>query len=229
MKSYPLHSTQEETGLIEQVKVAIDENVSSEALTELGDLDTLTLDEIIESKVEDAARLVVMEAPNELLDGGKSLADLPVTWLSRPAGAGYIVLPKDFLRLVVFQMSDWRRGVTAPVSEYEAQYLLQGSDFSGIRGNNERPVVAVTHGGGGELHLEFYSCDNIYQSIVRGLYVPRPVVTSDKRIELCERLVRPTVYRIASLTALALVNGDVAQATLATCHTLLGLDNNPNG
>ena len=44
--------------LIREVKVAIDENTDSGALTSLGDVDTLMLDDIIKSKVADAARLV---------------------------------------------------------------------------------------------------------------------------------------------------------------------------
>lgn len=213
--------------LVREAKVAIDENVSSEPLASLGDLDTLTLDEIIRSKIEDAARLVINEAHHSLLTGGKSLADRPITWMTRPVGAGYIVLPSDFWRLVVFQMSDWHRGITEPISEESPDYVLQGSSFAGIRGNNERPVVAVTHAGDGERRLEFYSCDNIYQSILRALYIPRPAIISGK-VELCEPLYRPTVYRIASLTALSLSDANTAQAAMATCHSLLGYGMNDN-
>ena len=49
--------------LIKEIKVALDENVSSEALISLGDTDTLTLEEIRKSKIEPAARVIETNAP----------------------------------------------------------------------------------------------------------------------------------------------------------------------
>ena len=61
--------------LVKEIKVALDENVTSEALIELGDTDTLSLDEIIRSKIEPAAKTIEANAPYYLLDGGIGFAD----------------------------------------------------------------------------------------------------------------------------------------------------------
>ena len=122
--------------IIRAAKVAIDENVSSDALTALGDLDTLTLDEIIRSKVEDAARLVEEGAAHYLLDAGQAFGGA-IYWDSEVAGygAGRVSLPDDFMRLVSFEMSDWSYPVTVAITEEDPRYPMQSSRYGGVRGN----------------------------------------------------------------------------------------------
>ena len=55
---------------MEEIRVILDQNKVSTQLLDAGDIDTLTLDEIIRSKIVDATRVVVLNAPNHLLDGG---------------------------------------------------------------------------------------------------------------------------------------------------------------
>lgn len=57
------------------VRVAIDMNKGDEPLIMEGDTDTLTLDEIIMSKLADAVRMVVSEAPLHLLESGHDFGD----------------------------------------------------------------------------------------------------------------------------------------------------------
>ena len=225
MKSYLLHSTLEETGLIEQVKVAIDENVSSEDLAALGDTDTLALEDIILSKVPDGARLTVLDAPHWMLGTGVDFSGEPITWHGT---AGHVTLPSDYLRLVMYKMSDWSYGVTNAIGEDSADYLLQSSRWLGIRGNAERPVVAIVHHRGLKV-LEFYSCLDATAVIARAEYIPVPEVTGDGTIALCPLLLRPTVYRIAELTALAVGAADTAVALLRCFNDLLTITNDNNG
>ena len=44
--------------LKKDIRIVLDQNMTSEQLFESGDIDTLSLEEIIESKIVDAARLV---------------------------------------------------------------------------------------------------------------------------------------------------------------------------
>lgn len=215
MENCFVHSTVSGIGLIEEVKVCLDENVSSEALATLGDVDTLTLDQIIESKVADGARLTILDAPHHMLDGGESFKSQPV---ERKGSDGIVPLPEDFLRLVVFQMSDWSLGITDAVTEDSADYLLQTSKWKGIRGNVERPVVAITHQDDGRV-LEFFGCDSTSATIKRALYIPMPEIDNNT-IKLCSLLHRATVYRIASLVALAIGDRDAAAAMLKTSNEL---------
>lgn len=208
--------------LVREAKVAIDENVSSEALTVLNDLDTLTLDEIIRSKVEDAARLVEEGAAHYLLDAGKPFG-ASVEWESQEGyGAGKVNLPSDFMRLVTFRMSDWYKPVTEAITEEHPLYMQQTSRYLGVRGNPERPVVAIVHGAAGQV-LEFYSCSagpGVRVSVAR--YLPIPTI-KDGYIDLCPKLQRAVVYRLASMACAIVGHSELAALLLGTSNELAGI------
>lgn len=228
MATYPLHSTATETGLIEQVKVALDENKSSQPLADIADIDTLTLDEIIRSKLEDAARLVEESAANYLLEGEPIGTQSQIVWENRSSYVGgSIVLPADFLRLVSWKMDDWERAVTEAISEEDPLYDLQSSRYGGVRGNPQKPVVAIVHRSGG-LTLEFYSCHDTTAVPVKALMVKRPRIFVDgasqtEKLNICEKLVRAVVYRAASMTAATVGDGNLAAVLLSTSNELAGI------
>lgn len=205
--------------IIKEAKVALDENVSSTALADIGDIDTLTNDEIIASKVVDAARIVMVNAPVHLLDSGRAFGE-SIGWDGQPGyGAGYIHLPDDFMRLVCFQMSDWDMAVTVAITEDSPLYQMQRSRFGGVRGNPQKPVVAITSQPIG-LVLEFFSCYSGESAFIKkARYIPMPRIRNGK-IELCEKLKPAVVYYTAYLAALSLGNGDAAAALLATAREL---------
>lgn len=211
--------------IVQEAKVALDENVSSAALNGLGDVDTLKLDEIIESKVVDAARIIESNAPTHLLDSGRAFGEV-IGWDSQPGyGSGHIHLPDDFLRLITFQMSDWDYPVTVAITETDTAYQQQRSRFAGVRGTPQKPVVAIVQQPIG-LVLEFYSCytgDEAYIKFAR--YIPVPRIRNHK-IDLCEKLKPAIVYYTAYLTALSMGEGDVASAMLATAKELAEITDN---
>jgi len=205
--------------LKKEVRVALDKNMSSATLTSLGDVDTLSIDEIIESKIADAARLVENSAPVYLLDGGYPFAT-SIGWDSEPGyGSGHIVLPQDWMRLVSFQMSDWNQAVTVAISEDDPLYMQQRSRFPGIRGCPQKPVVALVMRPEG-LVLEFYSCTAGDVYVKRARYLPVPKIVSGK-IDLCEKLKPAVVYYAAYLTALSVGSGDLAAALLNISNELM--------
>ena len=53
-----------------EIRTVLDQNKSSEPLAELGDIDTLSFDEIVGSKIEDAAHVVILHAPLHLIGSG---------------------------------------------------------------------------------------------------------------------------------------------------------------
>ena len=129
--------------LTKDIRIVLDQNTTSEQLFETSDIDTLSLEEIIGSRLEDAARIVEKEAPLFLLDGGEPFAQ-SISWDSRPGyGSGRTQLPDDFLRLISFQMSDWERPVSEAISDLDPSYAMQHSRYPGIRGNPQKPVVAI--------------------------------------------------------------------------------------
>lgn len=209
------------------VRIALDQNNSSTPLLDTGDIDTLTLEEIIESKIEDAARVVTRDAAHYLLNGGKTFGD-SISWDVREGyGSGSIPLPNDFLRLVSFQMSDWSYPVLNAISEDDAMYPLQHSRYGGVRGNPQKPVVALsqrpTSKGASKngLWLEFFSCaagENTF--VKRATYMPIPKIT-DGEITISEKLKPAVVYYTAYLVALSIGNGDLAATLLNTSKELM--------
>ena len=212
--------------IIKAAKVALDENVSSKALADLQDVDTLKLDEIILSKVEDAARLVVTEAPRELLDSGTPLGVAVIERDGLPDGVCRVAVPDDYLRLLVLQTSDWRTPAIEAITEDDPRYLLQSSPCAGIRGNADRPIVALVHTADGSQALELHTT-GIDSTVKRGVYVPRPTIDESDRITLPVKLYRATVYRVAALTALAVLSADQATALMGISRQLSGINNEP--
>lgn len=211
-----------------EIRIALDQNMNSTPLLILGDIDTLSMDDIIESKIEDAARVVTRDAARHLLDGGVSFGESVAWYVREGYGSGYILLPNDFLRLVSFQMSDWSYPVTVAISEDDPMYPLQHSRFGGVRGNPQKPVVALSQQPitvDGEkkagLVLEFFSCASGEGTFVkRATYIPIPKI-SEGEITIGEKLKPAVIYYAAYLVALSIGEGDLAVAMLNTSKELM--------
>ena len=201
------------------VRVTLDLNKTSTALANLGDVDTLSLDDIIESKIAPAARIVETAAPVYLLDEGEPFGE-SIGWDSEPGyGSGYVVLPRDFMRLVSFRMSDWDRAVTAAITEDDPLYAQQRSRYVGIRGCPERPVVAIVNRPVGMV-LEFYSCTGGPDVFLRrARYLPYPKIIGGA-IEICEKLKDAVVCYAGYMSALTVGEGDLAAQLLTMSNEL---------
>ncbi len=194
-----------------RVRLLLDMNEEDSQLLEDEDSETLTLDEIIRSRLETAARIVELNADHHLLDGGTALSGSMTFDKAIGKGRGRMALPDDFLRLVTFKMSDWRRAVTEAIPEEDPRYDLQSSRHAGIRGTPERPVCALIQEPSG-LTLEFWSCTGgSTVTLQRGRYLKKPKIAGDN-IDICEKLYDAIVAKAASLTAATL--GETARAEL---------------
>lgn len=199
------------------VKVAIDMNRGDEPLIMEGDMDTLTLDEIIYAKLADAVRMVEMEAPLSMLESGHNFGDND-TYIDEE-GKGFIILPDDFLRLISFRMSDWRRTIFEAITETDPQYVLQSSKWKGICGNPEKPVVAIVRRNEGKV-LEFYSCKSNEATVTQATYLPIPKIDLEGGIDVAYDCYRAAVYRAASL-ALASIGDQLSTTMLEISKSLL--------
>lgn len=177
------------------VRIAIDENKTNEHLIAEEDIDTLSLEDIVVSKIEAAVRQVVSNAPVHLLDGGVPFGDA-VYW--RDNASGWILLPDDFMRLLVFKMSDWERAVYEPITARDAKYQVQFSRYKGLRGNPQKPVVAIVSRAEGRA-LELFSCKNTNATVEQAVYLPVPKIDCDEGINIPERCYTSSVYEAASL------------------------------
>lgn len=201
-----------------EVRTAMDENAHADALRLEEDSDTLDIDGIIRSKIEEAVRFVTSSAPVELLDGGVPFAD-SLYWCEN--GSGWVQLPDDFFRLIVFRMSDWSRPVYNAISALDARYPLQHSKFAGVRGSAQKPVVAIVQSPTGR-RLEFYSCKDTSAHVMQAVYYPYPMIDRDGGIDIPERLVRPVVYEAAGLSLQA-IGSEAAAAMFENAKGLIGL------
>ena len=199
------------------VRIAIDENSDGEQLIAEADIDTLSLEEIVRSKICEAVRRVHTQAPAHLLERGHLIRGA-VYWGDRLNGTVY--LPDDFMRLIDFQMSDWERPVYTAISADDNEYQMQHSRYGGIRGNVQKPVVAIVSRPEG-LALEFWSCASEDAYIERGGYIPYPDIDGRDCIDISERCYDAVVYLTAALALMTYGEVDKSKAMTELCNTLI--------
>ena len=182
--------------IMQDVRICLDQNMTSDALLESGDIDTLALDDIIRSKIVESVDIVHREAPFYLLECGHNFGD-GVYW--GELESGWVLLPADFLRLVVFEMDDWERAVYTAITPDDPDYAKQRSRFKGIRGTAQRPVCAIAIRPEGRV-LEFYSCKSRDAHVSRAMYLPHAMIDKSGGIDISERCYQSVVYIAAGLT-----------------------------
>lgn len=181
---------------IEQaVRIAIDENACCDALLQEEDVETLSLNALIRSKVEEGARRVEQDCPLRYLEEGHDFGR-NVYWES--GGSGYVLLPEDFMRLISFKMSDWKRTLHEAIDAFHPLYARQSSGCAGLRGNPYKPVCALVNRAEGKA-LEFYSCESEEAFVEEGIYCPYPKIDCFDGIDISERCYESIIYATASL------------------------------
>ena len=203
--------------IMQDVRICIDQNMTSDALVDSGDIDTLALDEIIKSKILEAIQRIHLEAPNVLLEGGHNFGDA-VYW--RELESGWVLLPQDFMRLVVFEMDDWEQAVYQAISTDDPEYEKQRSRFKGIRGTAQRPVCAIAIRPEGRV-LEFYSCKSEDAHVRRAVYIPYPTIDEDGGVDISERCYNAVIYTAAGLTLLTCGEVEKGNAVSELAQTFL--------
>lgn len=201
----------------EDVRIAIDENKTSEQLLGDEDIDTLSLNEIIRSKIEEAVRRVETTAPTFLLEEGHTFGD-SVFW--EDGNSGWTLLPDDFMRLIAFRMSDWERTCYNAISVDDPIYDLQSSRYKGVRGNVQKPVCAVVNRAEGKA-LEFYSCNSEEAYVKRATYLPYPKIDDEDGIDISERCYTAVVYTTAALVLTAYGANDRAEQLNALAKSIM--------
>lgn len=199
------------------VRICLDQNMTSEQLLQDDDVDTLALDDIVRSKILEAVVRVHSNAPTYLLEEGHNFGDA-VFW--GDLESGWVLLPQDFMRLIVFEMSDWERAVFLAISPTDPEYALQRQRIKALRGTAQKPVCVITSRPEGRA-LEFYSCKTKEAYVRRGAYLPYPEIDKDGGIDICERCYTAVIYAAAALTALTLGEADTSSALSEISKTAL--------
>lgn len=196
------------TDIIREVKIILDENISTDVVL-ADDPDQLQLEDHIRSRIIDAVRSIHEAAGSELLDDGLSIpllkADgITTNVVTNEDGSGYLPLPDDYMRLIIFKLTAWKRPVIEAISDTDPKYFLQKSKFLGVRGGVDKPVCAITTGAESKI-LEFYSvAPGATVTVEKAKYLPLPSISGADDILVCKRLVRPVYYECAALVATSL-------------------------
>lgn len=203
--------------VMRDVRVCLDQNMTSEQLLQDDDVDTLSLDEIVKSKIVEAVTRVHTDAPTYLLENGHDFGDA-VFWGDQESG--WVILPQDFMRLIVFEMSDWEAAVYTAISTTDTEYELQRQRIKALRGTAQKPVCAIATRPEGRV-LEFYSCKSEDAYVRRAQYLPYPKIDKDEGIDICERCYTGVIYAAASLVLLTLGEAEKSSALSEISQTSL--------
>lgn len=208
-------STYAVSELVKEVKVLLDRNQESAGLLTPTDSDTLSQGELIQSKIVDAARIILKDAPASMLNG-KTFDGLNTAWAeTNGAYVGTVYLPSDMIRLLNVKASDWNRSAEI-ITEEDDAYKIQCSRF-GVRGNPERPIAALIHNSGNRYLELFTSKSNT--ATVSLTYVGMPFI-SEGNIDLPETLKDSIVYMAGYLTCISLGDTDTASGLLGVARKL---------
>lgn len=208
-------STYAVSELVKEVKVLLDRNQESAGLLTPTDSDTLSQGELIQSKIVDAARIILKDAPASMLNG-KNFDGLNTAWdETNGAYVGTVYLPSDMIRLLGVKASDWNRSAEI-ITEEDDAYKIQCSRF-GVRGNPERPIAALIHNSGNRYLELFTSKSNT--ATVSLTYVGMPFI-SEGNIDLPETLKDSIVYMAGYLTCISLGDTDTASGLLGVARKL---------
>lgn len=202
--------------MAKDVRIAVDMNHESTPLLLEDDIDTISFNDIIYAKLTDAVRMVEMEAPLHLLEQGHQFEE-NIVWSD--GGKGWLILPDDFMRLVVFKMSDWRHSVSEAITQDDPKYSRQWSKWKGICGNPEKPVVAIVNRAEGNV-LEFFSCNDDTATVEQAVYIPLPRIDLDGGIDVSEKCYKAAVYRAGAL-ALSSIGDQLATTMVELSKSLL--------
>lgn len=200
-----------------EVRIAIDQNMTSEQLLATDDIETLSLEEIIRSKIVEAVRRVETAAPVHFLEEGHDFVDA-VYWADLESG--WVLLPDDFMRLIAFRMSDWERTVYAAISVDDPLYAKQSSRYKGIRGNVQKPVCAIVNRAEGKA-LEFYSCNSEEAYVSLASYLPYPHIDEDDGIDISEKCFTAVIYTVAALVLTTYGEAEKASALTELAKSIL--------
>ena len=202
--------------MAKDVRIAVDMNHESTPLLLEDDVDTVSFNDIIYAKLTDAVRMVEMEAPLHLLEQGHQFGE-NIVWSD--GGKGWLILPDDFMRLVVFKMSDWHHSVSEAITQDDPKYSRQWSKWKGVCGNPEKPVVAIVNRAEGNV-LEFFSCNDDTATVEQAVYIPLPRIDLDGGIDVSEKCYKAAVYRAGAL-ALSSIGDQLATTMVELSKSLL--------
>lgn len=187
--------------IVKIVRLAMGRGASPRPLIHCRDPDVVDLDAIITSRISQGIEKAYRDAPaDRLWEARRDFSDRGVCWHEKVDGfwSGHVALPDDFLRLLVFGMSDWTRPVFDAVDCRSGRGRLVESRFCGVRGSPCRPMAVLTDMPEGR-ELEFYSCSSDSEHIAQAAYCPVPKIDEYGGVDIADGMIHDVADCIASI------------------------------
>ena len=196
--------------VVKEVRVILDENKVSPSLDGVGELDTLSTDEVIESCIDKALRIVMMHADTELFDSGTTLERnkyKPAKQQDNGVIYGIVELPDDYIRMLSAKLYGWDYALGYAHPRGSDMYYVQHGHSKSLLATHDRPVAVVTPDG---KHVELFPVHSMSEeSLEHFIYLSSP--STAEGYVISDKLYPGVIYVCASLVATSF--GDMTSAT----------------
>lgn len=195
-----------EQEIVNKVRAIMNETGEEAKLSLLSE-DTVKLDEYIKSVIPDAVNIIITNSLVRCVNKKSGEASVAV---SRENGMGYIILPDDYVSLIAFKLSGWKRMVAILYPITSEEYKAQRNEFtrSGIR----KPMCFLNCNEIGQRILEYYAIGTPNPATVE-TFVYEGKYNSDEGIDLSanDSLAIAVCYMCASLVCSIFENEKTAK------------------
>ncbi|MEG1999689.1 MAG: hypothetical protein RR015_06710, partial [Bacteroidales bacterium] len=181
--------------LTELVKVNMEESAVQYGGNNVSVVDGVGIEYYIENKLQESLIKVFIASPSYLLE--QIDARETVTPERFQDGSGRIVLPEDLLKMSLFKMRGWRRGVTQFLDTANPVAELQNNTYT--MGGIAKPAVIIYMADGGKRVLRYYSLPTELRNheVEEALYVRIPDLSIP--LEINEILLPSVTYTTAAM------------------------------
>ena len=169
-----------------KIRTILNETGSEDSFS-LISVDTVKLDDYIESVIPDACNLVLSVAPVRYINTKSAAPQSTIV-----GGSTLIPLPEDFSRLAFVQLATWMRAVTEVLNINTEEYKVAKNQFT--KPGVNKPLCFFSYKGTDEA-LECMPSGAISQFI----YVPTISTKEDVVTTIKQELFLPLCYMVASL------------------------------
>lgn len=204
--------------IADEVRMIIDENEDNSALITETDEVANDTDKITKEMIMQSVDMVHQMAPLWKTTDVQTQTTVSLTNY-RKGKAGSV--PSDFLRFVFADAEDWSQKVYEPITEGSSEYMMQSSEFAGIRGSAERPVVAIVPGLIG-MTMEVYSTGEEYASLA---YIKKASEDTDG-VTIADMCYKAVLNMVAKYYMVSVGEPERAGHYASVVNELLGIETN---
>jgi hypothetical protein len=196
------------------------------------DYETVYMDNIIKSRINDALRWIIYNADTSLLDGSDTndgtgciiQEELPSGVETKATLDGaYVRMPSDFVRLVRVKVTGWARAIHEPIAEDSEQYLMQSDAMA--KADKTRPQAAIVSTLPNKIELFPTPLEGDKVEITYAV-TPGEIDTSaseDTSFGIPPKLKTAFIYYLAYLVMIAYDDNSKANSMLATAKMNAGI------